>query len=141
MINKKLRSDCPINFSLQMLGDTWSLLIIRDLIFANKHTFGEFLNSDEGIARNILTNRLQSLEQEGLIKKKPHPSDKRKDLYQLTEKGLDLIPVLIELSLWGSKYEPITEKQAKWLQDSQLSREALIDFIKDAVRQGKGIFD
>src|SRR5690554_1283917 len=90
------RSNCPISFSLDIIGDSWSLLIIRDMIFTGKKTFGEFLTSDEKIARNILTNRLYRLEAVGLISKKPHPSDGRKDLYELTEAGLDFIPVLLE---------------------------------------------
>src|SRR5690349_5703698 len=99
--HQERRSDCPINFGLQIFGDTWSLLIIRDIVYFGKKTYGEFLESDEGIASNILASRLANLEQMGILRKKPHDADKRKEDYVLTEKGLDLIPILLEMSNWG----------------------------------------
>lgn len=138
--SKELRSECPINYSLEMLGDSWSLLIIRDIIFAGKKTFGEFLASDEGIARNILTNRLQQLTDRGILVKKPHPSDKRKDLYVLTDKGQDLIPILLDLSAWGAKHEPITSHTLEWMAHANLDREQLIHHIRQTVREGRSIF-
>lgn len=99
----ELRSNCPVNFGLENFGDKWSLLIIRDMVFWGKRTYGEFLRSDEGIATNILAVRLASLEKEGIISKSPHPADKRKDIYSLTEKGLDLIPLLVEIVAWSGK--------------------------------------
>lgn len=99
----KLRSNCPVNFGLENFGDKWSLLIIRDIVFWGKKTYGEFLKSDEGIATNILAARLASLEREGILGKSPHPADKRKDLYTLTEKGLELIPLLVEIVAWSGK--------------------------------------
>ncbi|WP_020620554.1 winged helix-turn-helix transcriptional regulator [Paenibacillus daejeonensis] len=134
------RSNCPISFSLELLGDSWSLLIIRDIIFAGKKTFGEFLASDEGIARNILTNRLSRLESMGVITKSPHPDDRRKDLYQLTEGGLDLLPVLWELSAWGAKHEPATAETLAWLADVQMNKDHLIQLIRDTVKSGGSVF-
>lgn len=134
------RSDCPISFSLDLLGDSWSLLIIRDIIFAGKKTFGEFLASDEGIARNILTNRLSRLEAMGLITKSPHPTDKRKDLYALTEAGLDLLPVLWELSAWGAKHEPDTGETFAGLADIPMDKDSLIQLIRKTVRNGGSVF-
>lgn len=99
----KPRSNCPVNFGLETFGDKWSLLIIRDIVFWGKKTYGDFLKSDEGIATNILAARLASLEEEGIISKTPHPADKRKDIYSLTEKGLELIPLLIEIVAWSGK--------------------------------------
>lgn len=128
----KRRSDCPISFSLDLIGDAWSLLIIRDIVFAGKHTFGEFLTSGEGIARNILSNRLARLEDMGLIVKKPHPRDGRKDWYAATEAGLELIPVLLELSLWGAKREPETAETIRWLSELGLDRERLIRHLREA---------
>lgn len=136
----KRRSNCPISFSLEVMGDSWTLLIIRDIIFAGKRTFGEFLNSDEKIARNILTNRLSRLEAMGLITKKPHPSDGRKDLYELTDAGLDFIPVLLELSVWGAKHEPETAGAMAWLNDVPLDRDRLIQLIRDTVKKGGSVF-
>lgn len=97
------RSNCPVNFGLESFGDRWSLLIIRDIIFWGKKTYSDFLRSDEQIATNILAARLASLEAYGIITKIPHPSDKRKDVYQLTSKGLDLIPLMVEIISWSGK--------------------------------------
>lgn len=98
-----LRSNCPVNFGLENFGDKWSLLIIRDIVFWGKKTYGEFLKSDEGIATNILAARLASLVKEGILRKEPHPADKRTDVYSLTEKGLELIPLLVEIVAWSGK--------------------------------------
>lgn len=104
----QLRSDCPISFSLDVFGDKWSLLIIRDVVFEGKQTFNDFLRSDEGIARNILASRLTHLKEKGILHKEPHPSDGRKDIYTLTEKGRDLIPILFSMATWGDKHEART---------------------------------
>lgn len=134
------RSSCPISFSLDLLGDSWSLLIIRDIIFAGKKTFGEFLASDEGIARNILTNRLSRLETMGLITKSPHPGDGRKDLYELTEAGLDVLPILWELSAWGAKHEPETADTLAWLADVPMNKDSLMQLIRETVKNGGSVF-
>jgi DNA-binding HxlR family transcriptional regulator len=103
-VKPKRRSDCPISNSLEIWGDKWSLLIIRDLMFAKECTYGDFLKSPEGIATNILATRLQTLEDNGLIEKLAHPDSKAKVLYKLTQKGIDLLPVLIEIHIWAEKY-------------------------------------
>lgn len=99
------RSACPINVSLEMLGDRWSLLIIRDLMFRGFRTYKELLESDEGIATNILADRLKRLEGCGIISTQEDETDRRKLIYRLTAKGIDLAPVLVELILWGARYE------------------------------------
>src|SRR5437879_173146 len=109
------RSDCPINFALETLGDRWSLLIVRDIVYFGKKTYGEFLAAEEGIATNILASRLVQLEQTGILTKKPHDTDKRKELYLLTEKGLDLIPILLEMSGWSAKHDLQTGAPAAWV--------------------------
>src|SRR5215831_11806649 len=98
------RSDCPINFCLETFGDRWSMLIVRDIVYFGKKTYGEFLDSGEGIATNILASRLVHLEQTGILVRKPHETDKRKEVYTLSEKGLDLIPVLLEMAHWSAQY-------------------------------------
>jgi len=100
------RSDCPVSFSLDYLGDKWVLLILRDLIFTNKATYGDFLTSKEKIATNILADRLKLLEANGFITSAVSPEKKNKFVYSLTEKGIDLVPVIVELMLWGSKHNP-----------------------------------
>jgi len=99
------RSTCPISASLEVVGDRWTLLIVRDLMFAGFRSYKEFLSSDEGIATNILANRLEHLEACGIVTSRPDPTDGRRLLYRLTPKGIDLAPVLLELSLWGVKHE------------------------------------
>src|SRR5260370_15357176 len=91
------RSDCPINFALELFGDPWSLLIIRDIVYFGKNTYGEFLASAEGMATNILASRLARLEQAGILVKLPSPFDKRKEEDVLTEQDLDLIALLTEM--------------------------------------------
>jgi DNA-binding HxlR family transcriptional regulator len=88
-----------------MLGDPWTLLVVRDLIFKGGKTFGDFLSADEGIATNILTDRLSRLEANDIIEKRRDPADARRQIYRLTRKGVDLAPVLVEIVLWATSYE------------------------------------
>src|SRR5258708_7993391 len=103
------RSNCPIQFDLEILGDGWSLLIVRDIVLFGKHTYGDFLRSEEQIATNILAARLALLEREGILHKTPHATDKRKDVYMLTEKGLDLSPMLLDIVVCSATYDPQTD--------------------------------
>jgi DNA-binding HxlR family transcriptional regulator len=99
------RSGCPLNASVEMLGDRWSLLIIRDMMLRGYSTFKEFIESDEGIATNILADRLRKLEAYGIVTTERVPSDGRKLTYLLTRKGIDLAPVLAEMVLWAAAHE------------------------------------
>jgi DNA-binding HxlR family transcriptional regulator len=101
----KPRSGCPVSVSLEVFGDRWSLLIIRDLMVRGFHTFTEFHESGEGIASNILAERLERLAAADIIEAEPEKSDGRKVNYRLTEKGIDLAPVMLELLVWGAKHE------------------------------------
>jgi DNA-binding HxlR family transcriptional regulator len=101
----KRRSECPLNASVEMLGDRWSLLIIRDMMLRGFHTYKEFMECYEGIATNILADRLRKLVAYGIITAKPDPSDGRKLVYTLTAKGVDLAPVLTEMVLWAAAHE------------------------------------
>ncbi len=100
-----MRSPCPMANGLDILGDRWTLLIIRDLMLTNRREFGHFLNSGEGISTNILTERLERLQSSGIISKEAHPEHGKKFIYQLTERGLGLAPMMIEFTLWA--YENI----------------------------------
>ncbi|MFB9075823.1 winged helix-turn-helix transcriptional regulator [Flavobacterium procerum] len=111
MASTKKRSECPISTSLEIWGDKWSLLIIRDLMFNKQCTYGDFLKSEEKIATNILASRLLVLEENNIIDKLEHPDSKAKVLYQLTEKGIELFPVLVEISLWAEKYYDIPKER------------------------------
>ena len=99
------RSDCPISFALDLIGDKWSLLIIRDLVFDQKKFYKEFLQSKEKIATNILSDRLKKLENAGLIESKVYEKIRTQKEYSLTDKGKDLIPILVEYIVWSAKYE------------------------------------
>ena len=103
------RSGCPINLSIEVIGDRWSLLVIRDMMFGNRRHFGELLaNSDEGIASNILADRLRRLTEQGLVSRAPDPSHKQKVLYSLTEPAIQLVPVIAQLGAWGRRHLPTT---------------------------------
>ena len=101
----KQRSGCPVSISLEALGDRWSLLIIRDMMVRAFRTFKQFQESDEKIATNILADRLQKLAAAGIITSEPEKSDRRKVNYRLTEKGIDLAPVVLDLLIWGTRHE------------------------------------
>lgn len=102
---RKHRSGCPVSVSLEVFGDRWSLLIVRDLMVRGFRTFKEFLGSGERIASNILADRLRKLERTGIIASEPEESDGRRVNYRLTEKGIDLAPVMLDLLVWGSRHE------------------------------------
>ena len=113
------RSACPVSISLEIFGDRWSLLIIRDLMVRGYRTFKEFQKSGEGISTNILADRLRKLEASGIITSAKGETDGRRVDYRLTEKGVDLAPVLLELLIWGARHEDtgapcaLIEKMAK----------------------------
>jgi DNA-binding HxlR family transcriptional regulator len=132
MPKDKKRSDCPISCSLDIWGDKWSLLIIRDLMFAKECTYGDFLKSPEGIATNILASRLQVLEENKIIEKLDHPDSKAKVLYKLTRKGVDLLPILIEIHLWAEKYFSIPADKKAMMKEVKKDK---AEFIKATTKQ------
>lgn len=134
MKNLKQRSECPISCSLDVWGDKWSLLIIRDLMFAKECTYGDFLKSDEKIATNILASRLQALEENQLIVKLDHPSSKAKVLYKLTQKGIDLLPIMIEINLWAEKYFTIPEERKMMLDAVKKDKEGFIKSMSEELK-------
>lgn len=104
------RSYCPINLSLEIFGDAWTLLVLRDMMFAKKRHFRELLQSDEGISSNILAERLARLVEHGLLTKSEDPSHKQKAIYSLTEKGIALLPIIVQIGAWGSRWSPDAKK-------------------------------
>lgn len=103
-MDRKTRSNCPISYALDLIGDKWSLLILRDIILRDKRYYKDFVSSDESIATNILSNRLKMLEQDGFISKQRDTIDKKRFIYSPTAKGLDLLPALIAIMRWSDKY-------------------------------------
>lgn len=106
------RSLCPINLALELVGDRWSLLIVRDLMFAGRRHFRELLQAEEGISSNILAERLARLVEVGVLSKADDPSHRQKAIYSLTPMGIDLLPVLAALGSWGRKHLPATKESA-----------------------------
>src|SRR5204863_10161331 len=131
----KRRSDCPISFALDIFGDKWSLLIIRDLMFTGKKTYGEFLNSEEKIATNILADRLSILEREGLIKKKTDSEKKSRIIYSLTERGIDLLPALIEIIKWSASFDKNTAAPKDFVNRIKKDRDNLIKEMSVQLRK------
>jgi DNA-binding HxlR family transcriptional regulator len=104
------RSYCPINLSLEIFGDAWTLLVLRDMMFAGKRHFRELLQADERIASNILADRLARLVEHGVLTKGDDPTHKQKAIYSLTEKGIALLPIIVQIGAWGSRFVPDAKK-------------------------------
>jgi DNA-binding HxlR family transcriptional regulator len=130
----KQRSTCPVSTSLDVLGDKWTLLILRDMLFAGKSTYGQFLQSAEKMATNILADRLAALEANGLVTKAVAADKKSKFTYRLTEKGLDIVPLLVELVLWGAKH-CATIVSPGLLEELQNGKEAAVEKYKQLARE------
>ena len=131
----KKRSDCPVSCSLDIWGDKWSLLIIRDLMFAKECTYSDFLRSPEGISTNILASRLQGLEENKIIEKLEHPQSKAKNLYRLTQKGIDLFPVIMEIHLWADKYFTIPADIKAAIKEAKKDKEGFIKMITKELKK------
>ena len=128
-MRNEIRSHCPINFTVESFGDKWSLLIIRDLMFKGKTTYGEFLASDERISTNILAARLQRLEEDGFIQKRRDDVKKSRFVYSLTERGKSLLPLMLELIAWGARNDPDTEASAEFMAHFERDRDGLMQEI------------
>lgn len=123
---QKKRSRCPIAFALDLIGDRWTLLVLRDLIIVQKRHFREFLDSPEGIASNILTDRLRRLECAAILTREPDPDNARQVVYAPTRKGLDLLPVMLEMVSWSAKYDADTAAPAPFVARIRSDRNAVI---------------
>jgi DNA-binding HxlR family transcriptional regulator len=120
------RSSCPISAALDAIGDKWSLIILRDLMFAGKRTYGELQSCQEGIATNILAARLVSLESNGIILKTPDPHSGHRSIYTLTEKGIGLLPVVMELESWMIQHDPTVVACTEHMKSFEKNRTRLI---------------
>ena len=131
MKKKKItyRSDCPISTALDIFGDKWSLLVIRDMMFKGKNTYGDFLNGGEGIATNVLADRLALLECAGIISRQKHPESKAKVLYKLTPKGIDLIPALVEIIAWSEKYHEVHPQAKEFARQIKKDKPGLLKIL------------
>ncbi|MCB0566628.1 MAG: helix-turn-helix transcriptional regulator [Phaeodactylibacter sp.] len=137
-MTQKFRCDCPITSALDILGDKWMLVIIKQMLIEGMKTFKEFTESDEAIATNILSSKLKCLEQYGLIKRINHPTNKKTKLYHLTENGLSLTPIIVELALWSDQnlrdFNPIM-RQSDELESMKSNKEEFIEKLKENYRE------
>jgi DNA-binding HxlR family transcriptional regulator len=124
------RSSCPVSCALDILGDKWTLLVLRDILFKRKRYFREFLTSPEKIASNILADRLRKLEAAGMILRRYDPSNGCKIAYSVTEKGIDLIPAILELLRWGAKHEVADSKHDQLIEQFDRNPEQVIAEIR-----------
>jgi DNA-binding HxlR family transcriptional regulator len=129
------RSNCPISTALDIFGDKWSLLIVRDLAFKGRHTYGDFLNGGEKIATNTLADRLLMLEIGGIITKKTHPDSKAKFLYQLTDKGINLVPTLVEMIIWSEQHHDVDAQATNFVGELQQDKAGVLKSIMANLRQ------
>ncbi|MGE0161475.1 MAG: winged helix-turn-helix transcriptional regulator [Gemmatimonadales bacterium] len=128
------RSRCPIAYSLDVVGDRWTLLVLRDLAFKNRRYFQDFLGASERISSNILAERLRRLERAGLIEGHADPEDGRRIRYYLTDDGLDLIPVLIEMTIWGSRRHPDPSVPVERAEQMSADREGTVRSYRERLR-------
>jgi DNA-binding HxlR family transcriptional regulator len=129
------RSQCPISLALDVIGDRWSLLIVRDLMFAGKRYYRELMRSDEGISSNILAERLARLVDVGVLSRTDDPTHKQKAIYSLTPMGIDLLPVVAQLGIWGRKYMPVTPASGAQAEQLENGGAALLRKIQAALRR------
>jgi DNA-binding HxlR family transcriptional regulator len=138
---KKRESECPVCQALDVFGDKWSLLVIRDLIFGGCKTYTDFLEGGEGISTNILADRLRSLEAEGLISKRAHPENKVKYIYELTEKGIALVPAMLEMIAWAADHVEGVHPDAKLFSARlKTDRDAVIKETLENLRENTASF-
>ena len=126
----EVRSHCPINFTLEHFGDKWSFLIIRDLMFKGKRHYNEFLEAGEKVSTSVLGDRLKKLEELGIISKREDTVKKSRIRYSLTQKGIDLLPILLEMIIWGGVNDERTETPKEFMDQVMQNRDSLINQIR-----------
>ena len=124
------RSHCPINFALEAFGDRWTLLIIRDLMFKGKSRYSDFLSSDEQMSTNILADRLKRLERLDMVTRTDEPGRRSRTSYALTDKGRDLLPIMLEITRWSAAHDPTTNAPRAFVRALDRDREAVEDAIR-----------
>jgi DNA-binding HxlR family transcriptional regulator len=141
MKREENKSRCPINFTVEIFGDTWSMLIVRDMAAMGKRTFGEFLKSEERIGPSVLADRLDRLERKGIIRKRTCETDRRKVIYSLTDLGLDVLPILYEIAVYGSRHSPQPDAPEAWFKALECDRELVLRLWREAIQAGSSFFN
>ncbi|MCG8432557.1 MAG: helix-turn-helix transcriptional regulator [Gammaproteobacteria bacterium] len=129
------KTACPIAFAVDLIGDRWTLLVIRDLMFHGKRYYGELLASEEGIATNVLADRLLKLEENGIVTRHDDPDNRKRIRYQLTKKGKALMPALLELVRWSGKHDPKTGAPKAFLRRLEKDREGLMQELLSELKK------
>jgi DNA-binding HxlR family transcriptional regulator len=130
MRRRHRKSDCPVHFALEVFGDPWTLLIIRDLMFKDRRTYTELLRAEEGIATNVLADRLARLEQDGIIVKEEASGGG----YRLTPKGIDLLPIMMEIIGWSAKHDPRTAADREFVRRLRTDRDSFTKELRATLR-------
>lgn len=137
-MSQEFRCDCPVTSAIDILGDKWMLIIIKQMLIEEMQTFKEFTESDEAVSTSILTLKLKCLESYGLIERKNHPSNKKTKLYHLTDKGLSLAPLVVDLAIWSDQnlreFNPIM-RQSDELEFMKSNREGAIEALKKKYKE------
>lgn len=134
-MTRRRRSNCPISFALDLFGDRWTLLIVRDLLFKQKIRYSDFLDSEEHVATNILADRLRTLEEAGIVTRHVAARNAGGVTYQLTPKGLDLAPMLVETILWSAKHDTQTAADPQFVSAARQNRDKLLVRIVEATHR------
>ena len=129
--NKKRDTGCPVAFALDIFGDRWSLIIIRDILLKGYTSYSQLLSSDERISTNILASRLKELEESAILTKKKDPDNKRFYIYNITPKGIELAPIIIEMVQWSARYDSNTHVQKTMLEKIKEDKQGFIQNIQD----------
>jgi DNA-binding HxlR family transcriptional regulator len=140
MKRQDVKSRCPINFGTEVFGDSWSLLILREMAASGRKTFNEFLRIEERIGSSVLADRLAHLEKNGIILKQRDPDDKRKTSYALTPQGIDALPILYEVAAWGSRTSPNPQATEAWFKALTLDRYSVLTAWRSALETGSSFF-
>jgi DNA-binding HxlR family transcriptional regulator len=135
-----VKSRCPINYTMEIFGDPWSMLIIRGMVSYGAKYFGDFLKSEERIGTSVLADRLVHLEKKGIITKQPDRLDKRKMTYSLTETGLSFIPIVYDIAAWGTQTSPSPKVTDSWIKAMGLNRDMVIKAWREAVTAGSAFY-
>jgi DNA-binding HxlR family transcriptional regulator len=130
---------CPVNVAVEAVCDRWALLVIRDIVFYGKRTFGEFMASEERITTSVLADRLAGLVKAGILARRQADEDRRKETYSLTEKGLDLIPLLVDLANWGLAHSEIRANPL-WIEKAENDHAGLCQMVRETVLRGGSVY-